>query len=160
VGKAFIYLETVQTNASKYLHLGPCEGLFLAHRLQISHTVLLMFESLGHKNAGPRWSQELSALSEVLHLTNVGPSDSGMAMWQSVNFHLPSSRKFPPSLSNQACFCEVYHGSHSDKGHKNKAADSETEVCPLGKAAHLASLSAFWFPEQLSSPPSGALRSV
>jgi hypothetical protein len=75
VEKASTYPEKVQTNTSKYLHplprgipvksiigfskgvpptlctwggaLGPCWGLFLAHKLHLSHTVLLMLESLG-----------------------------------------------------------------------------------------------------------------
>jgi hypothetical protein len=63
VGKAFIHPETVQTNTSKY------QGLFLAYRLHLSHTVLLVLESLGPNNAGPTWSKELFVLSEFLHGT-------------------------------------------------------------------------------------------
>jgi hypothetical protein len=80
-------------------------------------------------------------------LTNVGASDSGMAVWPSVNFHHQSSRKFPPSVSNQTCFCEVCHGSHSDKGHRNKVSASEAKVCPPMRAPRLAFLLAFWFPQ-------------
>jgi hypothetical protein len=76
-------------------------------------------------------------------MTNVGASDSGMAMQPSVDFRHPSGGKFSSSVSNQACSCEVYHGSHSDKGPKNKAAANEAKVCPLVSAVHLASLSAF-----------------
>jgi hypothetical protein len=53
-------------------------------------------------------------------LTNVGASDSGMAMRPSANFHHQSSGKLPFSVLNEAC-CGVYHGSHSAKGHGNKA---------------------------------------
>jgi hypothetical protein len=42
MGKAFIHPETVQTNASKYLHIGPCQGLFLAH-LTTSFTYYLTY---------------------------------------------------------------------------------------------------------------------
>jgi hypothetical protein len=77
-------------------------------------------------------------------LTNVGASDSGMAMWPSVNFHHLSGRTFPFSL-NQACFCEAHSRSHSDKGHGNKTAASEAEVCPPVKTAVLAFLPAFRF---------------
>jgi hypothetical protein len=80
-------------------------------------------------------------------LDSVGASDSGMAMWPSANFHHPSCRKFSPSVSNQACSCDVYCGYHSDKGHGNRAAVSEAEVCPPVRAAHLASPSVFQFPQ-------------
>jgi hypothetical protein len=76
----------------------------------------------------------------------VGASDSGMAMQPSVNFYYQFGRKFPPSVSKHTCFCEVYHGSHSDKGHRNKAAVSEAEVCPSVRAACLVFLSVFQFP--------------
>jgi hypothetical protein len=85
-------------------------------------------------------------------LTNVGASDSGMTMQPLVNFHHPFSRKFPPSVSNQDCSCEVYHGSHSDKGHRNKTAASKAEICPPVRAAYLASLSALCFPRTLLVP--------
>jgi hypothetical protein len=115
----------MQTNTSKYLHLAPCWGLFLEHRLHLSHTVLLTLERLGTQKMLGQFS----------------------------------GRKFPPSVSNQACSCEVYHGSHSDKGHGNKAAVSEAEVCPV-RAAHLASYQPFGFPKQQLSPSSGALSSA
>jgi hypothetical protein len=73
-----------------------------------------------------------------MKLTNVGASDSGMAMQPSVDVYHPSSRKFPSSVLNQACSCEVYRGSHSDKGHRNKTAASEAKVCPLVGATCLA----------------------
>jgi hypothetical protein len=79
-------------------------------------------------------------------LTNMGASDSGMAMWPSVNFHHPSGRKFSHLVSNQTCSCEVHCGSHSDKGHGNKSAVSEAKICPPVWAALLAFLSAFQFP--------------
>jgi hypothetical protein len=74
VGKASTHPEEVQTNTNRYLHprtlgisvkstssfqvvpptlctwggaLSPCLGLFLAHRLYLSHTALLMLKSLG-----------------------------------------------------------------------------------------------------------------
>jgi hypothetical protein len=103
----------MQTNTSKYLHLAPCWGLFLEHRLHLSHTVLLTLERLGTQKMLGQFS----------------------------------GRKFPPSVSNQACSCEVYHGSHSDKGHGNKAAASEAEVCPPVRTTCLTSLSDFWFPQ-------------
>jgi hypothetical protein len=175
VGKISIHHENVQTHTSKYLHpwahgisvkstirfskgvsptlctwggaLGPCWGLFLAHKLHLSHIVLLVLESLGTLKC---WAK---VLSRAVHpewvpswncLTNVGASYSGMAMQPSVNFHHPSGRKCSHLVSNQACFCDVYHGSHSDKGHRNKAAISEANICPV-RAPYLASLSAFWF---------------
>jgi hypothetical protein len=80
-------------------------------------------------------------------LTNVGASDSGIAMQPSINFHHLSSRKFPPLVLNQACSFEAYCGLHLDKGHGNKASASEAEVCPPVSAALLAFLSAFEFPQ-------------
>jgi hypothetical protein len=79
-------------------------------------------------------------------LTNVGATDSSVAMQPSVNFHHPPGRKFSPSFSNQACSCDIYYGTHSNKGHGNKAAASEPKVCPPVKVGRLAFLSAFWFP--------------
>jgi hypothetical protein len=74
-------------------------------------------------------------------------SESGMAMRPSINFHHLSVRKIPASVSNEACTFRVYHGSHSDKGHRKQAAVSEAEVCLPVRIACLASPSAFWFPE-------------
>jgi hypothetical protein len=71
----------------------------------------------------------------------VGASDLGL------NFHHLSSRKLSPSVSNQVYSCEVCQRFHSDKGHRNKAADSEAEVCPLMRASCLAFLSGFQFPQ-------------
>jgi hypothetical protein len=79
-------------------------------------------------------------------LTNVGASNSGIVIRPLANFHHLLGRKFPSSVLNQACYCGVYCGSHSNKGHRNKAAVSEAEICSPVRAAHLASLSAFWFP--------------
>jgi hypothetical protein len=73
--KASTHPEKLQTNTNRYFHpgaqgisvkstnkfsrgvpsmlctwggnLGPCQGLFLAHRLHLSHTALLMLESMG-----------------------------------------------------------------------------------------------------------------
>jgi hypothetical protein len=79
-----------------------------------------------------------------------------MEMQSSVNFHHLSSKKFLPSFSNQACSFEVYH---LDKGHRNKAAASETEVCPPVVLAWLP-YQPFSFPKQLLPLPlSGALGS-
>jgi hypothetical protein len=77
-----------------------------------------------------------------------------------VDVYHPASRKFPSSVSNQACSCEVYHGSHSDKGHRNKAAASEAEVCFPVRAVHLAFLSAFLFAQTAIVSSSGALGSA
>jgi hypothetical protein len=69
--------------------------------------------------------------------------------------------KCSPLVTSQACFCEVYHGSHSDKGHGNKAAISEAEVCPPVRAKFAwLPYQSFNFPEQLWSFPSGALGSA
>jgi hypothetical protein len=76
----------------------------------------------------------------------VGASNSGMAMQPLANFHHPSGRKFPLSVSNHACSCEVYHGSYSDKVNGNEAVVTEAEVCPSVRAAYLASLSVFQLP--------------
>jgi hypothetical protein len=77
-----------------------------------------------------------------------------MAMWPSVNFHHPSGRIFLPSVSNQAFSYEVHHMSHSDKGHGNKAAAIEPEVCPPVRAIPRDSLSAFQFPRTAIISPS------
>jgi hypothetical protein len=69
------------------------------------------------------------------------------------NFHHPSSRNLPHSILSQTCSCDVYCGSHSDKGHRNKAAISEVEVCPPVRAARLASLSAFQFSQTIVVSP-------
>jgi hypothetical protein len=90
-------------------------------------------------------------------LDKCGASDSGITIPPWANFHHPPSRKFPSSVFNQACSCGVYHGSHSDKVHGHKTGVNEAEVCPPVRVPHLASLSALRFPEQLLSPPSGAL---
>jgi hypothetical protein len=39
--------EFCQHSAPGAVPLGPCRGLFVAHRLHLSHTALLMLESLG-----------------------------------------------------------------------------------------------------------------
>jgi hypothetical protein len=70
-----------------------------------------------------------------------------IAVWLLANFHHPPNRKFSSLVLNQHCSCGVYHGSHSYKGHRNKAAVSEAEVYPPVRAAYLASLSAFQFPQ-------------
>jgi hypothetical protein len=85
-------------------------------------------------------------------LDKLGASDSGMTMWPSANFYHPSSRKLPSSVLNQACSCDVFHGSHSGKEHGNKAAVRAVGAGPLMRAACLASLSDFQFPEQLYLP--------
>jgi hypothetical protein len=87
---------------------------------------------------------EVNSFIELL--TNMGASDSGLAIQPVTNFHHLPGRKLPPSVSNQTCSCEVYCAYHSNKREGNKAAISEAEVCPPVKAACLASLSAFWFP--------------
>jgi hypothetical protein len=74
--------------------------------------------------------------SESLHGT---VSNSGMAMQPLANFH------HLPSVLSQACSCDVFYGSHSDKGHRNKETISETELCLHVRVAYLASLSAFQF---------------
>jgi hypothetical protein len=80
-------------------------------------------------------------------------------MCPSVNFYHPSGRKFPPSVLNQACSCEVYHESHLDNGHRSEVAASEAKVCPV-RAAPLASLSGSRFPQTAVVSPSGALSSA
>jgi hypothetical protein len=150
VGKAFIHPKKVQANTSKEW------GLFLAHRLYLLYIVLLTLESWVHKNVGPWWSRVLFSLSEFLHGTTwqmwePRASDSGMAMQPWINFHHVSGRKLPPLVSNQACFCEVCHGSPSDKGHGNKAAVSEAKLVFLWGLLAWLSYQPFSFPEQLSS---------
>jgi hypothetical protein len=54
---------------------GSCWGLFLAHRLHFHILSYLCWRAWGRKNAGPRWSWELSILSEFLHGT-------AWQMWQ------------------------------------------------------------------------------
>jgi hypothetical protein len=90
-------------------------------------------------------------------LKNVGDSDSGMAMQPPANFHQLSSRKISSSVLNQSYSCGVYHGSHSAKGHGNKAEVRAVGAGPLMRAACLTPLSAFQFPW---ASPLGALRSV
>jgi hypothetical protein len=70
--------------------------LFWAHKLHFSHTVLLRLESLGTKKC---WAKVVlrAVCPEWLPLwnclTNVGASDSRIAIWGSANFyHLPCRR--------------------------------------------------------------------
>jgi hypothetical protein len=56
--------------------------------------------------------------------------------------HHPPSRKFSPSVSNQACSCDVCCGSYLDKEYRNKVAAIEAKVCPPVRASHLAFLAA------------------
>jgi hypothetical protein len=79
-------------------------------------------------------------------LTNEGASDSGIAVWWLAKFHHLPGENFSSIILNQACSWGVYCGSHSDKGHRNKADVSEVEVFPPVRAVCLAFLSAFWFP--------------
>jgi hypothetical protein len=79
-----------------------------------------------------------------------------MATQSSVNFHHPSGRKFLLSFSNHVWSYEAFRGYSADKGHGNKVAVSEAKFCPPLKAAHLASLSAFQFPQTVVVSPYGA----
>jgi hypothetical protein len=54
---------------------------------------------------------------------------------------------------NQACSCGVYCGSHSAKGHGNKAAIRTVGAGPLVRATCSISLSAFQFPRALVASP-------
>jgi hypothetical protein len=103
----------------------------------------LCWRAWEHKNARPRWSQEWVPSWNCL--TNVRASDSDMTPWPSVHFHYPSSVKYYPSVSNPDYCCDICSGSHSDKGHRNKAAAYEAVIWPPVRTSCLAFLSAFWF---------------
>jgi hypothetical protein len=90
----------------------------------------------------------------------VGTSDSDMLMQPSVNFHHLTTRKFFLQSQTKSVFVKYTVFSPLDKGHRNKAAASEAEAYPLVRAACLASLSAFQFPQTAIVSPSGVLGSV
>jgi hypothetical protein len=145
--------EFLQHSAPGVALLAPAQDCFW-HIGFIFHILpYLCWRAWGHKNAGSRWSQELSALSSFTELPVTWE-------WRCSHHHIsdhPPGRKLPPSVLSQACSCDVYHGSHSEKGHRNKAATSKAEFCPPMRAAWLASLSAFQFPWTLVVSPFGVL---
>jgi hypothetical protein len=132
----------------------------LAHKVHLSHTVLLMLEILGTQKC---WARVVSMavcpewVPSWNCLTNVWASDLGMAIQSSANFHYEFGRKFPSSVLNQAC---SWMGPIQLRGMGTRQPSEQLRLIPLWGLPVWPPCQLSSFPEQLLYLPFGALNSI